>query len=60
MVYDTKYKLSGDKYIVSLDAAFNAAFFYVIKFLSNCNDKNLITFPKSDKNVGSFPTCVLE
>jgi len=38
--------MSGDKNIVTLEAAnYAAIYFYVIKFLSKHNDKNLITFP---------------
>lgn len=48
--------MSGDKNIVTLEAADNAAFYiYVIKFLSKHNDKNLITFPTDDKNIVTFP-----
>ncbi len=48
--------LSGDKNIVTLEAANYAAFyFYVIKFLSKHEYKNLITFPIDDKNFVTFP-----
>jgi len=48
--------LSGDKNIVTLEAAnYAAIYFYVIKFLSKHNDKNLITFPIDDKNLITFP-----
>ncbi len=49
-------EVSGDKNIVTLEAADYAAFYiYVIKFLSKHNDKNLITFPTDDKNIVTFP-----
>ncbi|SMF85925.1 hypothetical protein SAMN05661091_3213 [Paenibacillus uliginis N3/975] len=48
--------MSGDKNIVTLEAADYAAFYiYVIKFLSKHNDKNLITFPIDDKNIVTLP-----
>jgi len=49
--------VSGDKNIVSLKAAYCAAFLiYDIRFLSRQDDKNLISFPIDDKNIVSFPT----
>jgi len=48
--------VSGDKNIVSLEAANYAAFYcYDIKFLSKHNDKNLISFSTDDKNFITFP-----
>jgi len=53
----TPWHLSGDKNIVSLKAAYCAAFLiYDIKFLSKHDDKNLISLPIDDKNIVSFPT----
>lgn len=48
--------MSGDKNIVTLEAANYAAFyFYDIKFLSKHDDKNLISFPTNYKNFVTFP-----
>jgi len=50
--------MSGDKNIVTLEAANYAAFyFYDIKFLSLRFDKNLISFPTDDKSFVTFPIC---